>query len=335
MANENWLIFDRMQAGFEASPGVPVPATRKVYADGSASYDRPPASVRDKSGTFDARRRITYARESVAMSFTDSASFEDLEWWLMLGVKGNPTRTADAGTPNAYTVDLTPSQTVHDLKSATFEANHPGNAYEIPQVMLNTLTLRGDSDSNDEPQWMVEAEGPGLTLEPTVFTPAIPDRATELIDAKGTKVYIDDGGGAIGTTQLLGALISWSFSLTNNIEYKGYAENKRGMAPGKFGRGERTVDLQLTLEFEDDLEFAKYRSETPVERIVRLESEGSVIHGAVRKRLRLDVYGYWSSWSQGERAQSKTMTMNLAGYHDVGAGTTFDIELVNALAAVP
>lgn len=335
MANENWTILDRLQAGIEATPGTAVPATRKVYAEGAYSYDRALAGVRDKSGTFDARRRVAYARESVAMTFTDSGSFEDIEFWLAMGVKGGAVRTPDVGSPIAYAADYTPAQATHDLKSATFEVNHVGNVYRIPQVMLNTMTLRGDSDANDEPQWMVEAEGPGLGLEPATFTPAIPDRATELIDAKGTKLFIDDGGGTIGTTQKLGALISWSVSLTNNIEYKAYAENKRGMAPGKFGRGERTIDCQLTLEFEDDLEFAKYRSDVPVERIIRLESEGSIIHGAVRKRLRLDIYGYWSSFSQGERAQSKTMTMNLAGYHNVAAGTTFSVSVVNALATAP
>lgn len=330
----NEVILQKTQAGLETVRGTSVAATRKLYAQVAMSYDRPIGSFEDRSGTYEARRRIMYGREVIGLTATDIATYEDLPWWGQMAWKGNVAGVSDAGTPApAYTYDQTPSAAVDDLKSATFEVNEPGNPYEIDQVMVNSWTLRGDSDSDDEPGWMFEAEMLGRTLATTTYTAAIPDRDTEVILARGTKLFIDDA--TLGTTQVLGKLISFSVTGNNAIHFKAFAENEAGFAANKVGRQARTVDAQFVMEFDSDAEFAKYRSTSPSKRYVRLEREGSTIHTTVKKRARLNMIGYWSAISWGDREGNIIATFGLSCFYDTTAGYAFSPVIVNALATLP
>jgi hypothetical protein len=335
----NDIILQKIQAGLESTRGTNVAATRVVYAQGAASYERSLQTFVDTTGTYEARRRTTYGRQSVGMTFTDLATFEDLPWWFQLAIKGGVAGVGDGGSPIAYAYTFVPSLATDDLKSATVEFNHTGNVYESGQVMVNTWTLRGDSDSDDEPGWMFEAECMARDWATSTFTGALTDRTTEVIKARGTKLYIDDAGGTIGTTQVTGRLISWSITGNNNVQMKAWAEDETSMAANKVSRGERTLDAQITLEFDSDAEFDDYRTAgAPVQKLVRLESEGSEIHAGGTpqdKRLRFDILGYWSAAAFGERTGSRIITLSLAAYYDATAAKSFSAEVYNALITLP
>lgn len=290
----------------------------------------------DTSGTFHGRRRAAYGRAKVGFTALDLATFEDLPWWMKLGLKGGVTGTTDGGTPPAYTYAFDPTITSDDLNSVTLEFGETNNDYESGQVMMNSFTLRMDADNDSEPTWMLDAELIGRDWETTTFTGSIADRATETIDARGTKIYIDNAGGSIGTTQLTGALISASITVNNNIHFKAFAEDTVYVAANKVGRQQQTIDAQFTFEFDNDTEFANYRNTSgPVQRLIRIEKEGSTIHTTVKKRFRCDMYGYWNSWSRGDREGNLTATFGFAGFYDITATKTFGIEIVNALASLP
>ncbi len=190
---------------------------------------------------------------------------------------------------------------------------------------------------------MLEGELLARGWDPAPFTAAIADRTTELVKARGTRVFIDEPGGTMGATQVNGKLISWSISGNNNIHYKAFSEDENDYAANKIGFGEVTIDAQFTMEFNDDAEFARYRSSEGVQRLIRLERTGTVIHAAsatpalpeTRKRLRVDLYGFWDSWSPGDREGNMTATFSLAAYYDAVAGRECAIEVVNALATLP
>jgi hypothetical protein len=321
----------------ETTRGTAVAATRKVYAQITPTYERPLMEFQDTSGTFEPRRRVAAGRARVGFNAVDIATFEDLPWWLQMAVKGGVTGTSDGGTPPAYTYQFTPSMAVDDLKSFTLEFGETNNKYRSSQCMVNSITLRGDPDNDREPGWMIDAEIMARDLTTLTSFASLTDRTTEVILARGTKLYIDSAGGTIGTTQVQGKLINWSITITNNLMFKAFAEDVDFVAANKVGRGARLLDAQFTFEFDDDTEFANYRSSAPVMRMIRLERDGTQIHGSpnVNKRLRVDMYGYWSSWTRGNRDTNLTATFGFAGYVDGTANKSFEISVVNALATLP
>lgn len=330
----NELILVKAQAGIESQRGDPVAASRKVYAQLTPRYERPLLNFQDTSGTFIAKRRPGYGREVVGFNGLDILTFEDGPWWMLLGIDGGVSGVSDLGSPAGYEYAYLPDLTTDTLASATFEHNESGNPYESAQVMANSFTLRMDSDNNNEPGWMLDLDLMALNWENTTFTAALPDRSTEVVKARGTKVYIDDEGDAWGDTQLLGSLISASVTVTNNLHYKAFAEDEKTAAPGRVGKGELTLDAQFTVEFDNDDEFANYRSDDPVMRKIRLEREGSVIHDAVTKLFQIDMAGYWSSWSRGDRNGNLTATFALTGYFDIDSQMMFGVNFVNGLSAL-
>lgn len=332
--NEDILL--QAQAAIEVTRGTDLAATRKVYAQFTPSVVRPLAAFRNTTGTYHGRRRASYGRTKVSLSASDEATYQDLPWWLKLCLKGGVTGSADGGTPAAYTYTFTPTITSDDLASITLELGDSGNPYQTSQVMVNSWTLRMDADNDAEPAWMLDLELIGRDWGTTTFTAALGDRTTEPILARGTKLYIDDGGGTIGSTQKTGSLISCSITGNNNLTYKAFAEDTTYVAANKVGRGEQTFDAQFTFEFDSDTEFAKFRSTVPAQRLIRLEqSGGTAIHTTVFPRMRLDMYGYWSSWSRGTRVNNLTATFGFMGFYDATDTKTFSAAIVNALSSLP
>ncbi len=327
----------RNQAGLESTRGTGVAATRIVYAQITPSYQRALMDFDDQSGTYEGRRRVAYAREKVGFSAMDICTYEDLPWWLQLGIKGGVAGAGDAGAPAAYTYTFTPSVATDDIKAMTLEFGESGNPYKSTQVMVNSFTLRMDADNDQEPGWMIDLELMGRDWTTTTYTAALSDRATEVILARGTKLYIDDAGGTIGSTQKTGSLISCSITVNNNIHFKAFAEDTTYVAANKVGRGKRTVDAQFTFEFDADTEFAKYRSTTAAQRLIRLEQTGTTVHTGptVTKKMTLDLYGYWNSWSRGDRQGNLTATFGFAGFYDTTATKTFSATIINALSSLP
>jgi hypothetical protein len=330
----NELTFLRNQAGIEATRGTDTPATRIVYADITMTPTRALGWGTQRTGTYNARRVPSYGRISVAGTGADVATYEDLPWWLLLGLKGGVTGVTDAGTPPAYTYTFVPSLTTDDLASITLEHNESDNPIQTTQTMVNSFTLRGDPDNNAEPSWMLDLEVLGRDWTSTTFTAALTDRTTEAITAAGTKIYMNDTAAALGTTQLLGTLINWSITVNNNLHFKAFAEDETSFAANRVGRGSRTVDAQFVFEFADSDELDNFLSTTPVERFVRLEREGSIIHDAITKRLRVDLNGYWSGFSRGDREGNLTATFTLQAGYNVTTATDLEIEVVNDLASL-
>jgi hypothetical protein len=331
----NELILLRAQAGIETTRGTRVAATRKIYAQVNPTYNKPIQQFQDTSGTYFARRRPAYGIEEIGFTALDLATFEDLPWWAQLFMKGGVTGVTDAGTPPAYTYTFAPTANADNLKSITLEFNDDGNPYESGQVMVTQATLRFNVGNNNEPAWMLDLTLMGRDWVTTTFTAALSDRDTEVILGRGTKLFIDNAGGTMGATQVLGKLISGSFTFNPNIHFKNFSEDENNYAANKVGRGEYTVDAQFQFEFDDDDEFANYRSATPVARLIRLEREGTTIHTTVKKRMRLDFPEmYWSSWSRGDRNGNLIATFGGQAFYDTGEANIVELEIVNALAAL-
>lgn len=341
----NELILRKVQAGLETTPGTGVAATRVVYAQTQLSYNQPVQEFVDQSGTRFADRRFAQGRATVGLSATDMVTFEDLPWWMQLGIKGgvaatNPT-TPGTGSGSAtvgYGYYFKPSASVFDLKTATLEVGEPGNVYKTTQAAVNSFTLRFDPDSNSEPAWMIDLELISRDLASSTYTGALSDRTTYPATAAGTKVYMDAVGGTLGTTQLVGRLISGSITYANGLHYKAFSEDALYAAANKIGFDRVKVTGQLVLEFNTDTEFAKFR--TGVGTMVRLEREGPDIAGTtgpVKRKITVDMpLCYYTDIDvNGNRDGNMTCTVSFTGYYDATLGAPFAVHIVNGLATLP
>ena len=142
----NEVILLRGQAGIEGTRGTPATVTRKVYAQFTPTYQRSLMDFADTSGTYIGRRRAAYGRERVTFSALDIATFEDLPWWLQMGVNGTlVSGVTDGGSPAAFARLYEPSLDTDNLDSFTLEHGEAGNKYQSAQCMVNALTMRMDS----------------------------------------------------------------------------------------------------------------------------------------------------------------------------------------------
>lgn len=332
---QNETILNRMQVGFEANPGTAVAATRKMYAraDPPNGVNVPLVWYPDATGTYQNRRRPAKGRMTVGFPITDLATFEDLHWWLYMMVSGNPNESVGTD-PSVLIHEFLPDLDEDTLRSITMEWGDPGNVYEIDQLFLNRWTLRGDTDNQNELGWMLEMDAIGRRFGASSFTPALPDRDTEVITARGTRCYIDDDPASIGTSLLGGKLISWSITGMINRHTKAFAEDEEFVAQGLTGRQAWNVDAQVTMEFPNDDEFEHYRSSTPVQRAIRLLREGSEIATGENKAFTADLFGYWATVGTGDRQGNKTITLGLQAGHDVSEATDARFELINDQAAL-
>lgn len=322
------------QAGIETTRGTAVAATRKLYTLWQPfNFERELQWATQQTGTFENRREAAYDRTAISLNGTESLTFDDLPWWLQHILKGGVTATSDGGSPPAYPYAFTPTLAADDLKSSTLELGTPTLPYEIDQMMVNSATFRFAPD--DARYWEMDVEVMGRTLTQTAMTGSIAERTRELIKAPGTKIYVD--GTTLGSTQVAGRFIGGSITINNNLDYKFFAEDENAAAANKVGRGDRTVDAQFSFEFDSDAEFANYRSATPVERFIRIEREGTQIHGgsAVNKRARFDLNGYWSSVEPSYRNNNKILTFGLGARYNTSSAYALSAEVVNQLATLP
>lgn len=332
MVTTNEEILNRLQAGFEASPGVAATPTRKLYAVAAPTVDSPISWYNDTTGTYANRRRVTKGRTRASWRITDLATFEDLHWWFYLLVEGTPNESIGTD-PSVLIHEFIPDLDTDTLRSATLEWGDPGNKYTSSQAYANSFTLRGNSDSDSEMGWMLETELIARTFAPLAAFTALTDRETEVITARGTQCFIDDDPVGIGTTEVE-TLINWSVSGAINRHTKAFSKDEFYVALGRTGRQGRTFDAQVTLEFEDDTEFEKYRSTTPVQRAIRLSRDGSEIATGENRNLTLDLLGYWSAVSFGNREGNKTITLSLQAGYDASEAYDAKFAITNDQAAI-
>jgi len=308
---QNEEILRKSLAKIETTRGTGVTPTRKVYETVRISEAREPLEFAESTGTFDAWRTFLQGPLTVTGTVEGPASFEDLPWWLEHGIKGGVSASGDAGTPVAYTRAYQPSSATDDLASSTIEHGAPDNPYKSTMVMLPQWSLRGDIDG--DAAWMFSGSLIGKTFtHEASFTSGISDRTREFVKAAGTKLYIDDAGGTIGTTQVTAKFISFSLDWNNAVTTKRFMEDEDGIS-SVIGRGARQVTGQIRLEFDSDAEKAKFRS--GARRMIRIVREGSTIHDAVKNKVTIDIPdAYWLTPSDDTRESNMTATYGFRAY---------------------
>jgi hypothetical protein len=281
----------KAQAAIEATRGTGIAATRIVYIDRGPWPDEAIGREfpdEDRNSFIQNYRNVTVSRGPVAWPVMANATFEDLAWYLQGFAKGAVTGVLS--NTSVYTYTFSPTAATDDLKTITWEVGNDTQAYQIPYSLGQKLEL---SWVGGQPVKM-SAEYVGQRMIPQAFTGALSDR-TGIEDIVGTtaKVYIDNAGGTIGTTQALNVL-SGKITLQNRWEQITHLVGN--LYPDDAQRDSRWIDFELDIHFNNTTEFAQLLAGG--ERIIRIAFQGTTIAASsppTAKAVDIDLYGYYTS----------------------------------------
>lgn len=326
------IAVEKLQAGLEATRGTAVAATRKVYGQGNgASWFEPTVTkefVTESMGSYVKNYRHVVTGETAKLTIPGHLTASDAAWWGQLFWKGGVTAVNSATT--VYTYTFSPTVATDDLKTATFEAHSDTQDYQLPFCLGEKFEIT----------W---AEGKAVQFSselmaqqyiPQAITGAITDR-TGLNPLAGTtaKVFIDAGGGTIGTTQYNNVI---SGKLTWQNMWMPITHNQGALFYDDAAREVRSLALELDIHWKDTQELAALLADT--ERLIRVQFTGPTIPGStgsVPETIKADFYGFHIGAAFSPNKAIRMVKMTGESQYDTTAGFDWQVACATSVAVLP
>lgn len=248
-------------------------------------------------------------------------------------------------SPNSYTAATISSTSTVSLKDTaggfTFSTGQrveitgstdTGNDKIYSIVTASTAALTFSTDTTIT----TFSSGSTITMEQTFTTVSIP-AIEEILFDKG-KLYIDEVGGTIGTSQKSNTFLSFDLDLQTGWKGQLTGDGRLDFSFAKYTKA--TGTLRVTFEHEGTAvaEKAKWRAKTP--RLIRVKVEGGAltVAGSVYtyKTLIIDLAGVWTEFTALENDDGNdTVTGTLKFGYDSTYASSGQIVVVNELSALP
>lgn len=325
MAYGSWPL-NKIQFGRETVQGTAVAATKVFRGNFAMLEDQTDKKViTEQIGQLvtPERRYVSKIGARLAIPST-SLTFEQLPDFLEGAVK---TVTPTGVGPYVRVYPIPVDGSVNTIKTYTIEAGNtqvPTDTQEMSYSYVDELELSGKAG---EP-WMINATWIGRQLTPATFTAAL--AAPTVTDAlfTNTKLYIDDSGGTIGTTQKLGTLIGARIRLRSGILQVPGGDGVQYFRAIKPGRPE--VDFSITIEVESSSLIATERAKwvTDSTRLVRL-----LIDHGTNNKIQFDLAGVYDKIGNYENNEGNTVvTLDGHAIVDTTSSLFFSASVTNNVA---
>lgn len=327
----------KVQIGLEATPGTAVPAT-EIW--------------RGECGGMDDQREVVFNEECVgyvggvgrthtpkllagiSLPATE-ASFEQVNVPLAFGIEDVSDGVADGvGSGYIYQYDA-PSTTVNTVKAATVETGDDEQAEEAEYCTVErfSLTGRGGEAVKAASDWF------GRQVATCSFTGALtPVTVEDILLSKG-KLYIDAGGGTIGSTQQSDTLLGINLGWVTGWKPSFTADGQVYFTKPEFDAEAEEIIFRLTFKHNANAvaEKAAWRAETW--RLVRLLIEGTALGTPgtdyTYKTLRVDLAGKWRKFDiLGEEDGNSIVEGELVARYSVTDSLKGQIVVVNERSAM-
>lgn len=325
------LALERIQAGLETTRGTAVAATRRVYGERGPAFFDPSVSkefLSEAMSSYIANYRHVVTGVGGKLTIPGWVTASDLAWWGQLFWKGSVAGVLSAVT--VYTYTFAPTAGSDDLKTGTFEFQTDTQGYQVPFCLADKLEI---SWVTGKPvQFSAELLGQQYVAQ--AVTGAIGDRTT-LNPLAGTtaNVWIDNGGGTIGTTvaaNVLGGKITWQNKWMPITHAKGQLYYDDAV------REARSVAFELDVHFNTVTEAAALLADT--ERLIRTKFTGPVIAGStgnVPESVTVDLYGFHLDASFSPNKAIRMAKLVGESQYDTTATFDWQVAVANAVAALP
>lgn len=331
------IALEKLQAGLEAIRGTAVAATRKVYTERGLGWFEPIVEkewLAESMSSYIANYRHIVVGQSAKLTVPFYVTASDLAWWGQIYWAAAVTAVTSAVTVQTYTFNpvagTAGAVTADNVKAATFEASSDTQGYQFPFCLGEKLEIswqRGKAV-------MGSAELLAQQAIPQAITGAIADR-TGLNALAGTtaQVFIDNGGGTIGTTAYANVL---SGKLTWQNLWELITHNKGQLYYDDAVREPREVALELDIHFKDTAETAHLLDDA--ERLIRVQFTGPVIPGStgsVPETVKMDFYGHYQAESFAVSKAIRTVKLTGKSQFDTTAGFDWNVACATSVPTLP
>lgn len=321
-------VLRKWQAGLEAVRGTGVAATRRFHATGMLAKQQPGFWPKLDVGGFDALGDRQPLLIAASGNPEMQASFEDIAWWLLFGVRGDVVGAQIAAT-TAYRRTYVPSESADDLKSGTFEWGDDFQAWKSVFGMVDQLTIKG---APGEPLQLSVSLVAKDRVE-AAFTAALENRKVETILGRRATLYIDEPAGAIGTTAVAGRLIGFEHTIRNALGRFNTMDDADGGTLSDITRDHREFETKIRYRFNNILEYQKWAANN--ERLIKVRFVGSDAGGGNLRELSFFLPGRYEDHTIGDQDGATTVEMTLRQRVNAALAYASKYEVVNALAALP
>lgn len=313
------------QLGREATAGAAVDATARWTGPVEMQDDREVVIVEEDIGQYVDRGTSYIAKLGATINFADHPL--NLEEILHPLEAGLGTVSPSGSGPYTYAYTLPGGTSDNTIKTYTIENGDATNAEEAEYCFVETITIKGGPN---EPV-MLSSTWKGRQVSDSAFTAALSLPTVEPILFNTGVLYIDDGGGTIGSTQVSNSFLSFSLEIKTGLLALQTAEGQLYFTLSKRDRPAAT--LTITAEHDSTWdptgEKAAWRAKTT--RLVRIRFTGTS-----SRQLTIDLAGLWTTFGAlQDQDGNSVIEGTMQAINSATDSLFFEIEVINNLAAVP
>lgn len=301
-------------------------------------------------GSIDLIAPPTRGAPDIGASLTaERVNYNDLPLMLcaIFGGGETPTGGGTAKTWNHTPASLTADD--FDYFSYEFGDDVTTDWYQLRDGILTDLQITGADQGplSSTMTWkFTHASSTGSTdspVEGSVPGAATVDSAAVPVYLKDGSIFIDSTPGALGSTQILDALHSFSLHITQGVDEKRYANGSQEFEINGFGRGARMIELEATYAKTSDTvgtgsESDAWMSDIAVDRFIRLYFESTAFAQTagspdIPYSWTVDMPARYYTRVEGDIGGNTTVVLTARAFLEtVTLDQVFESTLVNTLA---
>lgn len=327
----------RLQLGIESSAGTAVAATVLWRGAGMLEDQKEPVVVENENvGLIAPSDRIYIPKDAAALEMDEiEANFEQLPYLLACGIKDVVTGSADGiGSGKIYAYPFhTSAASLNGIKTATIEGGDNELVEEMEYSFIQKLKISGKPGE----ALKVGATWVGRQLTATSFTGAIAVPSVEDILFQKGKLYIDNSGGTIGTTQKANVFLG--FDLDIDTGWKPIWTGDGNLYFSFIKATTPKIEAKITFEMDAISVAERTNWRNKVARLIRLQFQGAALGtpGTTYsyKTLNIDLYGKWTKFDKVDEIDGNdVVTGTFRCLYNATAAKLCDLLVVNEVAAL-
>lgn len=275
MATSGLKTLRKVQLGREGTAGTAVPATTIWRGPAIMPIDDQVKVMPEENIGFSSLVTRQYTPKKMAsLAFPATpATFQQIMHILEAGVKTDTPAQDGTGSGYIYEYPL-PSGDANTVKTYTLEGGDNKTVEEIEYGFVVDFELSGKKNES----WMLTSNWQGRQASGAAFTADLSVPAVSEMLFNKSKLYIDNVGGTIGTTQIANSWIEAKLKVTTGLKAQFTGDGNLYFSFMDFIGAKATLELSLLHNAAVAAERALWRSDTP--RQIRMLIEGKTLADA-------------------------------------------------------
>jgi hypothetical protein len=327
----------KLQLGQEGTAGTAVAASAIWRGMGTIKDERTVEFVEEDVAIIGGTTRNVETSEWGTLTMDSvGATFEQLMYPFAAGVEDVTTGAADgAGSGKIYQYDAS-TTAQNSIQTFTIEGGDDTQAEEFDYCFVQKITLTGEGQG----QLMVASDWIGRAVTNTTFTGALSIPTVEDVIFNSGKLYIDNSGGTVGSTQVSGLLRSATLDWTTGYIPYWTVDGSKEFTSHKLAG--RTEEIVLSMQYEHVAaavtEKAYYRDQSI--RLIQLLFEGTALGTPgttyTYKSLVVNLAGIYTGWEKlGEVDGNDIVEVEFTARYSSTDSLKAQAIIVNEVASVP